>query len=211
MSDMLEIVKEKYYEYKIWIFIILFILAAITYCAYSHQTKEVPQTSLSSSIASTSDVKKSESDDKNSSIVMVDVKGAVKKPGVYNITSFARVQTAIAQAGGTLEEADMQQVNLAQKLTDGQIVYVPMRGETSAAPVNNGSTSAVTTTDNEVINLNTATVVELQTLDGIGVKKAEQIIAYREEHGGFKSIEEIKQVSGIGEKRFEALKDKVTV
>ncbi|MGO2708112.1 MAG: ComEA family DNA-binding protein [Leuconostoc mesenteroides] len=69
----------------------------------------------------------------------------------------------------------------------------------------------MTTTDNEVINLNTATVVELQTLDGIGVKKAEQIIAYREEHGGFKSIEEIKQISGIGEKRFEALKDKVTV
>lgn len=105
----------------------------------------------------------------------------------------------------------MQQVNLAQKLTNGQIVYVPMRGETSSTPVNNGSTSAMSTTDNEVINLNTATVVELQKLDGIGVKKAEQIIAYREEHGEFKSIEEIKQVSGIGEKRFEALKDKVTV
>ncbi|MBS1008951.1 helix-hairpin-helix domain-containing protein [Leuconostoc suionicum] len=210
MSDMLEIVKEKYYEYKIWIFIILLILAAIIYCAYSHQTKEVQQTSLSSSISSTSGVKKSESSHENRSIVMVDVKGAVKNPGVYKITSFARVQTAIAQAGGTLEEADMQQVNLAQKLTDGQIVYVPMRGETSS-PVNNGSTSAMSTTDNEVINLNTATVVELQKLDGIGVKKAEQIIAYREEHGEFKSIEEIKQVSGIGEKRFEALKDKVTV
>ncbi|MGO0155364.1 helix-hairpin-helix domain-containing protein [Leuconostoc mesenteroides] len=211
MSDMLEIIKEKYQEYKIWLFVILFILAIVTYCAYSHHTKEVPRTLSSSSITSTSIVKQSESGDKNSTIVMVDVKGAVKKPGVYNITGLARVQTAIVQAGGTLEEADMQQVNLAQKLTDGQIVYVPVRGEISSASVNGGSTSAMTMADSEVVNLNTATVVELQTLDGIGIKKAEQIIAYRDEHGGFKAIEEIKQVSGIGEKRFEALKDKVTV
>lgn len=112
----------------------------------------------------------------------------------------------MAKAGGLTEQAEMANVNLAQKLTDGQMVYIPTKGERLSTPATTTSQAS-----QEKVNLNTATVAELQTLEGVGEKKAEQIIAYREANGGFKQITDLKAVSGIGEKRFEALKDKLTI
>ena len=112
----------------------------------------------------------------------------------------------MAKAGGLTDQAEILTINLAQKLTDGQMVYIPTKGERLNEPA-----TASSQVQKDKVNLNTATVAELQTLEGIGEKKAEQIIAYREANGGFKQISDLKAVSGIGEKRFETLKDSLTV
>lgn len=138
--------------------------------------------------------------------ILIDIKGAVKQPGVYDVSQQPRLQAAVAKAGGLTDQAEIQTINLAQKLTDGQMVYIPTKGERLSEP-----TTASSQAQKDKVNLNTATVAELQTLEGIGEKKAEQIIAYREANGGFKQISDLKAVSGIGEKRFETLKDSLTV
>ncbi len=138
--------------------------------------------------------------------VLIDIKGAVKQPGVYDVSQQPRLQAAVAKAGGLTDQAEILTINLAQKLTDGQMVYIPTKGEHLSEPA-----TASTQAQKDKVNLNTATVAELQTLEGIGEKKAEQIIAYREANGGFKQISDLKAVSGIGEKRFETLKDSLTV
>ncbi|MCA1025410.1 helix-hairpin-helix domain-containing protein [Cytobacillus kochii] len=138
--------------------------------------------------------------------VMVDIKGEVKDPGVYALKSTQRIVDAIQVAGGFLSEADQKQVNLAQKLTDEMVIYIPKVGEegvSSLPPLNDGN--------DRKINLNQATVEQLETLPGIGPSKAEDILSYREEVGSFKAIEDLKEVSGIGEKTFEKLKDLISV
>lgn len=140
--------------------------------------------------------------------VKVHVVGAVSAAGVYTLPSDARVDDAVRAAGATAS-ADLSQLNLAQKLTDGQKITVPTLGETpstnenTATPTNDATAS--------LININTATIDQLQDLPNIGEVRAKAIINYREEHGGFKSIEELKEVSGIGEKTFERLASSVTV
>jgi len=136
--------------------------------------------------------------------VTVDVKGAVKNPGVYQL-----------QAGARVHDALQKSINQAQKLTDEAVVYVAKVGEegadvtqTSQTPAGNGGTEKG---KSGLVNLNTATEAELQTVSGIGQKKAQDIIAYREANGKFKSVDELKNVSGIGAKTLEKLKDYVTV
>ncbi|KRK34110.1 helix-hairpin-helix domain-containing protein [Loigolactobacillus bifermentans] len=150
----------------------------------------------------------------------VDVKGAVKHPGIYQIQGNARLFDIIRQAGGFAEDADQRQINLAQSLTDQQVVYVPVKGEQGSVAVTMNSPesavgSSTTTSENSSnpakVSLNQATATELQALNGIGQKKAEQIIAYREENGGFKALEDLKEVSGIGDKTYEGLKDSITL
>lgn len=211
MLAIFEKAKEKIYDYKVWLLMGLVILGIFVCYLTSHSTKETVPSSISSVLLGSSSASSHYVASTSSMVIIVDVKGAVKHPGVYNVTDKARVQTAITQAGGVLDNADMNQVNLAQKLTDGQVIYIPLKGEQSAPISSNNNASSIAKTSDVMVNLNTASLTELQTLDGIGAKKAEQIIAYREERGGFKSIEEIKEVSGIGEKRFEKLKDKVTI
>lgn len=144
--------------------------------------------------------------EKEPEYIMADVKGAVVKPGVYELKSDARVKDIITRAGGFLEEADQTQLNLAGKVVDEMMIYVPVRGEgagdseVSSVEANNG-----------LISINKATLSELQELPGIGPAKAEAIIAYREETGGFSTIDDLKEISGIGEKTFEKLKDLITV
>lgn len=100
---------------------------------------------------------------------MVDVKGAVNKPGVYQVDTSDRVQSAILKAGGQRTDADMTQVNLAQRLTDGQVLYVPIKGE--QVPTNFANETVASSQTKTTINLNTATKEELQNLEGIGEKK----------------------------------------
>lgn len=146
-------------------------------------------------------------------IVVVDVAGAVKTPSVVYLDQGARVEDAIKAAGGLLDSADISTVNRASVLTDGQKIYIPLKGEepavTTSEPVvqeTSSSGSAVTK-----VNINTASSEELQTLKGIGPSTAQKIIEYRTLYGAFGSIEDITNVSGIGEKTFENIKDQITV
>lgn len=140
--------------------------------------------------------------------VVVHIAGAVSSPGVYTLPADSRVDDAVRAAGATAD-ADLSQLNLAQKLADGQKITVPVAGATPA----DGS-SAATTADSDnggLININTATQEELESLPSIGEVRAQAIITYREEHGGFRTIDELKEVSGIGDKIFADISPHVTV
>ena len=137
--------------------------------------------------------------------VMVHVAGAVRRPGVYRLRSGARVDDAVRLAGGARRRADLTQVNLAQELEDGRQVIVPLRpGGGSPGAVVAGAPAA------GPVNLNTATLEQLDALDGIGPVTAQSILDFREENGGFSSVEQLDQVPGIGEATMTALRDKVT-
>ena len=150
--------------------------------------------------------------------VMVDVKGAVRQPGVYSLKAGARVTDAIAAAGGMTDVADSRSVNLAASLADEAVVYVATQEENISviadkdASQGQGSNTAGGTGQNQgKINLNTASSEELQTISGIGAKRAEDIIAYRESHGGFQSVDDLKNVSGIGDKTLDKIRDSIYV
>jgi competence protein ComEA len=146
--------------------------------------------------------------------VTVHVAGAVAKPGVYDLAGGARVIDAIEAAGGGAPDADLNRLNLAAKVADGQRVLVQRVGE--AAPAGSasagGSGSGGGSADpSGLVNLNSATQAELEALPGIGPSLAGSIITERERRGGFRSVNELRDVRGIGEKRFADLKDKVTI
>ena len=136
--------------------------------------------------------------------VVVHVAGEVRKPGVYELAAGARVTDAVERAGGTTGAAAVDSINLAAKLADGQQVVVPARvGSPGAA-----ATGAATTEDGP-ISLGTATVEQLDTIEGIGPVTAQDIIGYRDEHGGLSSVDELDQISGIGPATMEALRDRL--
>ena len=138
----------------------------------------------------------------------VHVAGAVRRPGVYRLRAGARVDDAVTRAGGARRGADLSAVNLAAKLEDGRQVVVPARAP--AVPAG-GAAAASSSAPAVPLNLNTATVEQLDELDGIGPGTAKKILGYRDEHDGFGSVEELAQISGIGEKRMATLREKVRV
>lgn len=138
--------------------------------------------------------------------VIVDVKGAVLNPGVYQFQEGSRVHHAIDSAGGLLEEADELQLNLAELLQDEMMIYVPFEGDDLVIDPSIGGGNK-----DGKISLNKADANEFEQLPGIGPSKADAIVAYRDENGSFKSVEELMNVSGIGPKSFEQLKELVTV
>jgi competence protein ComEA len=143
--------------------------------------------------------------------VFVHVAGAVRRPGVYTLRAGARVADAVERAGGARRGADLSAVNLAAKLEDGRQVLVPKRAA-AAAPLGVIATGTATTTAPAApIDLNTATPEQLYTLDGVGPATVQKILEYRQEHGGFGSVDELGQVPGIGDKRLAALRDHVRV
>jgi len=137
--------------------------------------------------------------------LVLHVAGAVRRPGVYRLRSGARAADAVERAGGARRRADLGAVNLAAELQDGRQVLVPLRTRGGVVAVGGGTAPGVP------LDLNTATVEQLDELDGIGPATAQQIVAYREAHGGFGSVEELDQVPGIGETRLAALREKVRV
>lgn len=145
--------------------------------------------------------------------ILVDVKGAVKAPGVYSLLLDDRVIDAITIAGGYTAEADSTHINHAQKLVDEMVIYVPKIGEDiSGEQVTTVSSSAASgQASSGKLNLNAATEAELTTLPGIGPAKAQAILEYREQNGRFKSVDDLKNVSGIGEKTFEKLKEFIEI
>ena len=134
--------------------------------------------------------------------------GAVKRPGVYRLTTEDRVEDALKRAGGATRRADLAAINRASKLEDGRQILVPTRGKPGAG---DRHLRRAPRTPSGPVNLNTATLEQLETLDGVGPATAQKIVEYREQHGGFKSVDELDQVSGIGEKRLAALRDHVGV
>ena len=147
----------------------------------------------------------------------VDIKGEVLRPGVYEFSCESRIQEVIKKAGGFTEEADETKINLAQKITDQMQMIVPNVNSKQEGGVTEGNSekgnSSNTTPSNAkqgTININTATLEELQTIKGIGKKKAEAILQYRKEHGLFRTKEDLLQVKGIGKKALEAIENQVT-
>lgn len=146
--------------------------------------------------------------------ITCDIAGAVHDQGVYSLKNGARIDDLIAAAGGLKDKAALKAINRATVLKDQDKVYIPYEGEAEAqqsASTVAGGQGACTGGAQDQVHINTASKEELQKLTGIGEKKAEQIIAYREEKGGFKKTEELMQVSGIGEKTFAAFKDQVAL
>ncbi len=148
--------------------------------------------------------------------VYVYVCGYVKNPGLYDFPEGSRVQLAVERAGGFTDNADPIAVNLAEVLTDGMQLYIPKKGESLSVAGSAGKSSETVSgilsgSGTGKVNLNTATLEELQTLSGIGESRAEDILEYRETNGKFHSIEDVMKVSGIGEGIFQKIKDNVTV
>ena len=144
----------------------------------------------------------------------VDIKGAVKLPGMYEVTSDMRVLNVIDMAGGLKETADDSQVNFSQRIEDQMVIYIPVEGEElseTAIAGTNSNTANISKDEDGKVNLNQATKEELMTLSGVGEKKAEKIIEYREENGSFKTIEDLKNVNGFGEKSFESLEKYISI
>lgn len=169
----------------------------------------LPGETTSSALLSedTADTTKAATDKK----IFVYVCGAVKVPGVYEMSSAARVYEALAAAGGCTEEASAESLNQAGFLEDGQRLYVPTKEEAA-----NGQWQISTSMESakeavELVNINTADKDTLMTLPGIGNAKAENILSYRQQHGRFQSIEEIKEIPGIKDSVFQQIKDRITV
>ena len=174
----------------------------------------VKETNLQAEVAAVSKDSSTEKEEKEEPVeqdlITVDVKGAVKSPGIYDLPVGSRVNDAVQKAGGLTEEAASKSLNLAQKVSDEALVYVPAKGE-EVASEKTGSGTASSTSKEKKVNINKASLEELKQVKGLGGKRAQDIIDHRETNGKFKSVDELKKVSGIGAKTIEKLKEYVTV
>ncbi|HFR3977776.1 TPA: helix-hairpin-helix domain-containing protein [Streptococcus suis] len=182
--------------------------------AKSDQTglTDFPQIEQTSSNSDQTEEVSTEASEELSQLV-IDVKGAVEKPGLYTLEAGARVNDAVEAAGGLTSQADPKSINLAQKLSDEAVVYVASKDENISVVASTTASSAMSPEEKStsLVNLNTATEADLQTISGIGAKRAADIIAYREANGGFKSVDDLNNVSGIGDKTMESIRPYVTV
>ena len=141
-------------------------------------------------------------------LITVDVKGAVKTPGIYDLPVGSRINDAVQKAGGLTDNADSKSINLAQKISDEALVYVPTKEEAISQDTHSNVSNSK---ENKKVNLNKASIEELKQVKGLGAKRAQDIIDHRDSNGKFKSVDELKKVSGIGAKTIEKLKEYVTV
>lgn len=205
--------------------------AEITDIEDNEKTKNLHNTTMENN----ENIKNKETNKTDKNKIVIYIIGEVKQEGVYELDENSRISDAIETAGGTKENADLSQINLAYKIEDGMRIYIPKKGElvqdkekiedktqeivtgkstdiTNTTSVNtNLSINKKSKTDIEKINLNKATQTELETLPGIGPSTAEKIIAYRKENGNFKNIEDIMNVNGIGESKYNKIKDLISV
>ncbi|EQA5416767.1 helix-hairpin-helix domain-containing protein [Enterococcus faecalis] len=192
--------------------VILITLLVVIYLMVNKEPRVDTTMWEETSLTTTAEVATDATKERAETMIYVDIKGAVKVPGIYQLKNQQRIWDALALAGGVSEEADTTQVNYAQKVKDQMIIYVPKKGEPVPQSLETLQESApAQQNQEEKINLNTATEAELQTISGIGAKKAQEIIRFRDEQGPFKTVEELKNVPGIGEKTVERLKDMLTV
>ncbi|KEY48440.1 competence protein CelA [Streptococcus equinus] len=225
---MIEEIKEKVLEHKtvasvlgtVLVMLVMFFAWSSMESHKDEVQNDLPalSTSFSTSSGETSQTKTVTSASKTESDkIFVDIKGAVRKEGVYELTSGSRVTDVVKLAGGFTDDSDKKSVNLAEKVADEAVIYVARVGEevtpasTPSQAKNTATSGAQQDADSAQINLNIATLEELQTISGIGAKRAQDIIDYRDNNGGFSSVDDLKNVSGIGEKTLEKLKAEVTV
>ena len=215
----MEAIIEKIKEYKILVICAglglalggFFLLKPTSQTSVKESNLQAEVAAVSKDSSSDKEVKKEEKDESpEQDLITVDVKGAVKSPGIYDLPVGSRVHDAVQKAGGLTEEADSKSLNLAQKVSDEALVYVPTKGE-EAASQQAASETTPSTSKEKKVNLNKASLEELKQVKGLGGKRAQDIIDHREANGKFKSVDELKKVSGIGAKTIEKLKDYVTV
>ena len=175
---------------------------------YFNQNKTEDYSGVSfSNISNETNNKDEKAENRHDEKIFVDVKGAVKHPGVFETTKDKRVRDLIEEAGGLLDDADTSTLNLSQKVKDQMVIYVLKHGEKPKQISDGGSSSSNT----DVININTANKEQLMKISGVGKTKAEAIISYREKNGDFKKKEDITKVRGIGKATFDKIKDKIEV
>ncbi|MBM7597903.1 competence protein ComEA [Virgibacillus halotolerans] len=185
-----------------------FIIIAIAVVLFLYFTKEDDPNHSSTdlnAVLSTPVEAESEAQPTDNTIAVVDVKGQVKQPGVYEMDVDSRVNDVIDTAGGFTKDADQTQVNLAQRVQDEMIIMIPKEGEVAE------QASGETADGSGKVKINYATQEEIESLNGIGPSKAQSIIQHREEHGLFKTVEDLLEISGIGEKTLENIKDYIQV
>ncbi|ORO54110.1 competence protein CelA [Streptococcus oralis subsp. oralis] len=215
----MEVIIEKIKEYKIIVICAVlglalgafFLLKPTSQTPVKEKNLQAEVAAVSKDSSSEKEVNKEEKEESpEQDLITVDVKGAVKSPGIYDLPVGSRVHDAVQKAGGLTEEADSKSINLAQKVSDEALVYVPTKGEEAASQQAASGTTPSTSKEKKV-NLNKASLEELKQVKGLGGKRAQDIIDHREANGKFKSVDELKKVSGIGAKTIEKLKDYVTV
>lgn len=198
------------------------VAGAICYYVYAKQEQaSTEQVDLENSVETREYSEKhgnTEDDTKNENysdtVLIVHVSGAVNKEDVYEFKPGSRVSDAIEKAGGLKEEADLSDINLAYKLEDGMKIHIPTKQEKkeeTKISENLNKNQVSKPEGKNKVNINTATQTELETLSGIGSSTALKIIQYRKEKGKFKKIEEIKEISGIGESKYEKIKNNITI
>lgn len=217
---MQEFIKEKKL-YFIIVGAILLIVGGIWYYHYENNNKSV----LLIDQVDIEDKKITEKEEFNNNIqeeetnnieeetkmIMVHIVGQVKNPGVINIIEGSRLIEAIEELGGATEDADLDYVNLAQKLRDEEKIYIPKKGEINKENIIANVNNSTQIKNDDIININTASLEQLKTLSGIGDVIAGNIIEYRESNGGFKSKDEIKEVNRIGDKIYNDIKEKIEI
>ena len=215
----MEAIIEKIKEYKIIVVCAglglalggFFLLKPTSQTSVKETNLQAEVAAVSKDSSSEKEIKKEEKEESpEQDLITVDVKGAVKSPGIYDLPVGSRVHDAVQKAGGLTEEADSKSLNLAQKISDEALVYVPTKGEEAASQQATSGTTPSSSKEKKV-NLNKASLEELKQVKGLGGKRAQDIIDHREANGKFKSVDELKKVSGIGAKTIEKLKDYVTV
>ena len=202
---------------KIILIILITIIGIGIYC-YTNAIENTSEEEIENvlEVAQTNTTK--ETEEKN---IFVHIAGCVQKEGMLELSSNSRIADAIEKAGGLTQEADLSDINLAYLLEDGMKIYIPNQNERqennekteNTAKTENTPSMQIqdTSTKQDVININTATQEELDTLPGIGSATATKIIEYRKEKGKFKQKEEIKEVSGIGEAKYEKIKEYISI
>ncbi len=215
------------------IILIILVIIAYYYLYLKNSTEEISNQDLEVNNTQESN-QTNETEKEGEETIVVHISGAVNIEGIVELEAGSRIANAIEKAGGVKENADMTDINLAYPLEDGMKIHIPTKEETEAnknnenmidesyvtsssggvsskEDTNSTQGSSKSTTSNEKVNINTATQEELDTLPGIGPSIASKIIDYREQNGKFNSIEEIKEVSGIGDAKYEKIKDSITI
>ena len=211
-------------KWKLYILIILIMLITFFFYLFNDNNSDLKQNSQEGQsklsdqqITNNKKLNKKEvsiqKDNTKETKIFIDIKGAVKHPNVYEMSSSNRVIDALNKAE-VLKDADLSQLNLSEKLVDQKLIYVPKKGENSMKINSQQSTlnsSDVKINTNQPLNLNSATEEQLKNIPGIGPSKAKEILNYREQNHGFNSIDDLMKIKGFGKKTFEKLKEHFTI
>ncbi|WP_245835734.1 helix-hairpin-helix domain-containing protein [Virgibacillus ndiopensis] len=185
-------------------FFILIGVGIIIFLFINNDDNKTSTSEFSPNLDTQKSVPKSNEQENEKGIAIVDVKGEVLHPGVYEISTASRVNDVIEMAGDFTEQADQTMVNLAQKVQDEMIIIIPKVGEVEASASKGGEAS-------KKVRINYATQEEIESLNGIGPSKAQAILQYREENGYFQTVDDLLNVSGIGAKTLDNLKEDIQI